>query len=143
MGLLELQEEAGGAAEAAEAAAGGRSEGPLGVGAEVVVPQPATGRLQAGGCARARHPPVGKGGRGRGPRGVRGRGWQWQRRQASKQIALCVCAGCVWAVPVRDSSETHAGNGWSRARRGRGAGVEMLPRNEEGLEMHGSVEGWE
>eukprot|EP00964_Phaeocystis_antarctica_P011151 scaffold6132_cov60-Phaeocystis_antarctica.AAC.1 len=64
---------------------------------------------------------------------------------ASKQCALCtllcvLCAGCVWAVRVRDASGTHAGNGGSRVRRGRG-GVEMLLRKEEGGEIHGSMAG--
>ena len=105
-----------------EAAAGGRFEGLLGVGADIVVPQPATGRCKREGAhAHATHPwakegvaAVHAGWRERGVAAAR----VLARRQASN--VLCVCAGCVWAVRVRDSSGTHAGNGWSRLRRGRG-----------------------
>ena len=86
-----------------EAVAGGRSEGLLGVGAEVVVPQPATGRLQAGGCALATHPWAKEGVAAvhAGCGGVGGSG-----AAASKQLALCVCrlcVGCARAGPVRDT----------------------------------------
>ena len=36
-----------------------------------------------------------------------------------------------------------AGNAGPSSETAGGAGVEMLPRNEEGREMHGNVEGWE
>ena len=105
-----------------EAAAGGRFEGLLGVVAKAVAPQPAPGRCKREGAhAHATHT-VGKGGRGRGPRGV-AQAWVaaarvLARRQASN--VLCVCAGCVWAVRVRDSSRTRAENGWWHLRRRRG-----------------------
>ena len=43
-----------------KAAAGGRPEGPLGGGAEVVVTEPATGRCKREGARTSRHPPVGQ-----------------------------------------------------------------------------------
>ena len=75
-----------------EAAAGGRPEGLLGVVAEVVVAQAATGRCKREGARSSRHPPVGQIGRDRGPRGVRGRGPQ---RRALWVCRLCV--GCARA----------------------------------------------
>ena len=116
-GLLECQ----GEAPAAKAAEGGRSEGPLGFGAEVVVKtQPATGRLckREGAHALATHPWAKAGVAAVHAGCGRVGGSRVARRQASN--LLCVCAGCVWAVRVRDPSETHAGNGWSRVRHGRG-----------------------
>ena len=66
--LLELQLD--------EAAAGGRFEGLLGVVAEVVVPQPATGRCKREGArAHATHPWA-KEGVAAVHAGWRGRGWQ-------------------------------------------------------------------
>ena len=43
-----------------EAAAGGRPEGPLGVVAEAVAVQAATGRCKREGARTSRHPPMGK-----------------------------------------------------------------------------------
>ena len=57
-----------------EAAAGGRPEGLLGVVAEAVALQPATGRCKREGARTLRHPPVGQGRAWLRSRGVRGRG---------------------------------------------------------------------
>ena len=86
-----------------EAAAGGRFEGLLGVVVEVVVVQAAMGRCKREGApgvrAHAAHPWAKEGGRGRGPRGVRGRGWQrrgcWRGgEQATCAVYMCrLCVG--------------------------------------------------
>ena len=64
-----------------EAAAGGRPEGLLGVAAEVVAPQPATGRGKREGARTSRHPPV----------------------RGAKEGVAAVHAACgdVWAVRVQ------------------------------------------
>lgn len=100
----------------------GRFEGLLGSVAEIVGRQPATGRCKQEEGARALHVR-------RQPTTVavlllakKGVGAVHVRstRGARACNVLCVCAGCVWAVRVRHSSGTHAGNGWSHVRRGRG-----------------------
>ena len=109
-----------------EAAAGGRFEGLLGVVVEVVEPQAATGRCKwERARAHATHPWANE-----GVAAVHagcGRGWQRRGCWRGGGHVLCVCAGRVWAVRVQDWSGAHAGNGWSRSRRGRG-GVETRPR---------------
>ena len=92
-----------------EAAAGSRFEGLLGVVAEVVVVQPATGRCKRKGArAHATHPWAKEGaaavhaGCGRGSGSGEGVG-----AAASKQCALCMCRLCVaCARAARDSSGT-------------------------------------
>ena len=79
-----------------ETAVGGRFEGLLGVVAEEVAPQPATGRCKReGASAHATHPWA-KEGVAAVHAGWRGRGWQ--RRgcwRGGKQHALCMCRLCV------------------------------------------------
>ena len=73
-----------------EAAAGGRPDSLLGVVVEVHPRQPATGRGKREVHGRHATHPWGKGGRGRGPHGVRGR--------RPQRWALCVCrlrVGCA------------------------------------------------
>ena len=70
-----------------EAAAGGHPEGLLGVVAEAVVLQPATGRCKREGARTSRHPPVGQ-----------TRAWPLSTRRAGTWAAaagsLCVQAVC-------------------------------------------------
>ena len=72
-----------------EAAAGGRPEGLLGVVAEVVAPQPATGRCKREGARTSRHPPVGQ-----------RRAWPRSTRRAGTWAAAAgsVCVQAVYGL---------------------------------------------
>ena len=98
-----------------EAAAGGRPDGLLGVVAEVVAHQPATGRCKREGARTSRHPPVGQ-----------RRAWPRSTRRAGTWVAaarsLCVQAVCGLCA-CRATPGARVDSGWSQSRCGRGGGV--------------------